>query len=710
VASNNITLRMRLINARQTLAELTAVERQLATLERRTTKYGLAAARAGERSWLMNQALFTMRRYAYAATLALTATAGYAVKLGYDYYTAVQTTTLALTRFLHSHKLARNEVNLLYRIAARTPFRFPEISLTARRLMGFGLSLRDTNRTIVNITDALSALGVVSEASLNRASLALGHMYSLGRVTGQVVYQLARDNVPMIQALETELGLTADQLKNVGQLGIPAQVAFDALNKFIEGDKRYHGMGWIMATRSLSGLLSTFKDIAAQTFGVIETPILERIRRVLGGSGRRTGQGGLVNTFQQMSQAFASGGWHAMIDVLQRSGPIGGAMAPILREITADAIVLARVFTRSLVPAIRAAWHVAMILLIPLGILTAVLRQVAGHTTLLRIVLTYLVVVWTAERIAAMYAAIWTMRNGIAMVFLRRQAVLLKVQVAILNVLYRIRLVRIKQITTAEALQSLGMKRMAGMMVVMSRLWSVLTTGMVRGAGGQFVALTRLEKLVLRLRIAVMVFSRTLWASTLGIRLWMATLWAARGAMVSFLLTNPVGWAILLVSVLITLYFTWNRFHDAVNRTARFIWRWFPLITVAFAPMIAGLVLLIRHMRDLARWAQNAVRWIGRIHLPGGGLLHRARGLLGHIPGLATGGTVVSGGAAIVGERGPELTTLPAGATVSPLASGAIGSLPRFPEEINMRVILRVDGRDLADTVFKHRLDRLARA
>jgi hypothetical protein len=48
-------------------------------------------------------------------------------------------------------------------------------------------------------------------------------------------------------------------------------------------------------------------------------------------------------------------------------------------------------------------------------------------------------------------------------------------------------------------------------------------------------------------------------------------------------------------------------------------------------------------------------------------------GLLGTIPHLATGGTMSSGGLAMVGENGPEVVSLPGGATVFPHGSGAGG-------------------------------------
>jgi phage-related protein len=51
--------------------------------------------------------------------------------------------------------------------------------------------------------------------------------------------------------------------------------------------------------------------------------------------------------------------------------------------------------------------------------------------------------------------------------------------------------------------------------------------------------------------------------------------------------------------------------------------------------------------------------------VPGVSLPH-----LGSIPYLATGGTIKSSGMAMVGEQGPELVTLPRGATVHPNGTG----------------------------------------
>src|SRR5215471_4407240 len=72
------------------------------------------------------------------------------------------------------------------------------------------------------------------------------------------------------------------------------------------------------------------------------------------------------------------------------------------------------------------------------------------------------------------------------------------------------------------------------------------------------------------------------------------------------------------------------------------------------------------------------------------------------IPLLAQGGMVTEAGMAVVGERGPELVSLPVGATVSPAEAH------HRPLEIHVPVML--DGREIARSVARVASNQLARA
>lgn len=70
------------------------------------------------------------------------------------------------------------------------------------------------------------------------------------------------------------------------------------------------------------------------------------------------------------------------------------------------------------------------------------------------------------------------------------------------------------------------------------------------------------------------------------------------------------------------------------------------------------------------------------------------------VPGAAAGGNVTIGGGVLVGERGPELLNLPAGARVTPLEPGTIGGLVgKLVAEAP--VVLKIDGRTAATSVAR---------
>lgn len=115
----------------------------------------------------------------------------------------------------------------------------------------------------------------------------------------------------------------------------------------------------------------------------------------------------------------------------------------------------------------------------------------------------------------------------------------------------------------------------------------------------------------------------------------------------------------------------------------------FHKLTAAVGSPMVPLRGIIGLLRTLASWANSAaaaverlIGALGRIHVPS---IHLPKI---HIPGLASGGAITGAGMALVGERGPELLSLPGGATVSPLSTGG-GGRP-------MQVNLQLDGRTLA--------------
>lgn len=130
-------------------------------------------------------------------------------------------------------------------------------------------------------------------------------------------------------------------------------------------------------------------------------------------------------------------------------------------------------------------------------------------------------------------------------------------------------------------------------------------------------------------------------------------------------------------------------------------------ITIAVIALAAAVWLLIHRWQQFKKTASGAFGGIGGAFLdqiPGVALFRS----LAKLPGLAGGGTVLSPGRVIVGEKGPELLSLPSGATVTPLKGGGLESLPAVQAAVRAGVeaalrsaSVNMDGRKVGELVFR---------
>ena len=92
---------------------------------------------------------------------------------------------------------------------------------------------------------------------IDRITRALGQMQAKGRAQAEELLQLQELGVPANQILQEELGLTGEQVANIGKEGIEASKVIDALLRGME--KRYGGM-MENQSRTAKGMISTLKD------------------------------------------------------------------------------------------------------------------------------------------------------------------------------------------------------------------------------------------------------------------------------------------------------------------------------------------------------------------------------------------------------------------------------------------------------------------
>ena len=194
-----------------------------------------------------------------------------------------------------------------------------------------------------------------------------------------------------------------------------------------------------------------------------------------------------------------------------------------------------------------------------------------------------------------------------------------------------------------------------------------------------------------------------------------------------------LGWILLVIAAVALLavgVYMLIKHWDWVKKKAMDVWGWIKknwplLLPILLGPFGIALALIIKNWGTIKKATKALVDFaitqfqrlidfvksipgkIGGVFkkIPGAGLVRRAGG---HIPFTQFGGHVQRTGSVLVGEAGPELLTMPGGATVTPLAAGGFpGGSPLGPLVVKTQLV--VDRKVLAEAVATHAADKLAR-
>jgi len=706
-ATEEAILLTRLVGAKEVVAGLEVESEAMGQLAAETNAVGIAAERTRRRSFLLNQALFTMRRFLYLTTLAAVGLGAASIKWGYDYLSQMQQGQIALGKFMGSNRAARSELDKLFQFTAYTPFQFKDVVSAASMLMRFNINANMTNRILRNVTDALAGTTKATPGGLNRIATALGHMMSMGHATGQVLLQLARDGIPGVyDAVKKYFGLSDAEMHHIGTLGLPSEDVMKAINQYIE-HSRLHGLARREALGSLHGLLTTSRDFISRIMGQAEQPGFSRFQQFVAG----------INVHLQRAGTAIQQG-RPVLPALFGEHP--GAFGHDVELGISLLKSLYRILTGSIIPAFRIWLNIFQPLRLLLLILTGILGILSRHTTLLKYAMIILFIAMTpkwvldfwgllVERVVAARLAMVPYRQGIQALINWMKLLRYYIPIAAMR-LYEIWVLRAEYATLlwgrmtvwATGIMETLYLRMLFLQDGIKALWFWL----------QFRYLLALEALP-GVMETVAIASLYMWDALLG----------------------PIGLILLLITTIGILYWKWKAFHDIVNETIMFMWH-HPLAAMfipILGPIIAaahGLMAVYDTIRDIVNLLNRPLRgssWLnvlGRITgLPigggggGGGFLHGlenfGRSFLpfgGHIPHLAAGGQVVGGGWSWVGESGRELAWMPRGASVIPNAS--VGNYApwvggQFTPNDNrpIQVQLIADGKVLAEVVAAHKDD-----
>lgn len=259
------------------------VEADTTPLVRQATAAGASAGRASGSAFLTNFSI-AIAGIAAGVGIAGAAIGAFGLKAAAD----LEQTAIAFESLAGSAEEGQRILQSLQRFAATTPFEFPEITTSARRLLAMGdaagIARDQLEAVLTTIGDVASVTGGGAVA-LDRVTLALGQIASRGRVSLEEINQIseALPGFSGVAAIAAARGITTGEAMD--QISAGAITAQDGIAALLAGMQQFPGAANAMAKQSqtLLGVFSTFKDVVSQTLAGAFTPVIPAVKDALTG-------------------------------------------------------------------------------------------------------------------------------------------------------------------------------------------------------------------------------------------------------------------------------------------------------------------------------------------------------------------------------------------------------------------------------------------
>lgn len=299
--------------------------------------------------------------------------------------------------------LAQEFINVLKDFAAKTPFTFTEAESAAKRLLAYGIEYENIMYVMQGVLAAASMQGDATK--IESISRALGQIYTYGKLMTAEVRQLSEAGIPAYEILQEELGLTQEQLRNLGNEAIPASVAINAL---VDGMQKRFGNVVNASALTIQGIISNIKDNATMLASGLFEPMTVVIKSALAEIGNflftlrdieeTAGAGGVFEALfppelHDTLRLFAANVKAAVQSVLMLGRTIAQFLQPVLMALIAMYNVLSPIITAFI------------------RVLTGVLYVIANNAAAMKVLTVMLAAaaaMWTVFQIRAVAAMVVT--------------------------------------------------------------------------------------------------------------------------------------------------------------------------------------------------------------------------------------------------------------------------------------------------------------
>lgn len=181
---------------------------------------------------------------------------------GMKFNSSIEQTTIAMGTMLGSTAKAKALIGEVTKMAAATPFEFPELADATKRLVAYGVAAKDAVPLMTRLGDISSALNI----PVGEIADLYGKMKVSGRIAMDDINQMAGRGIPIYKALADVLGVSQDKVRGLveeGKVGFPdVEKAFQNMT---DKGSMFGGM-MEKQSKSFAGQWSTLKDAVVQTF------------------------------------------------------------------------------------------------------------------------------------------------------------------------------------------------------------------------------------------------------------------------------------------------------------------------------------------------------------------------------------------------------------------------------------------------------------
>jgi tape measure domain-containing protein len=249
----------------------------------------------------------------------------------------MQTSQVAFETLLGSVKEAKLFKQAVADMAVETPFDFAGVEMGAKRFMALGFSAEEVIPILRTVGDATAALGG-DQSMLEGMALALGQIRTKGKVMSEELRQLAERGIPAYQILQEELGLTGEEVANIGDLAIDSNTAIAALLSGME--KRFGGL-MERLENTTPGAFAAIRDNLLLLGNEFFLPVFQRVNEILVGIKDRLNDlrailnsGGIGAVFEKVvpenMHTMVRGAVASIIELWNAIKALGVALEPVI--------------------------------------------------------------------------------------------------------------------------------------------------------------------------------------------------------------------------------------------------------------------------------------------------------------------------------------------------------------------------------------------